>query len=261
MELLLSPDAWLAFLTLTALEIVLGIDNLIFIAILVERLPRHQRFRGRTLGLGMALLTRLLLLFSLTWLMALTKPLFEVLGQAFSGRDLVLLAGGLFLLVKATGEIHTSLEGELEVKSTSGGATMRSVILQIAVIDIVFSLDSVITAVGLVKEIEIMVAAIVVAMVVMVFAAGPISHFIERHPTFKMLALAFLILIGVVLVAEGFGFHVPRGYIYFSLVFSFAVEALNTRFRTRRQTTVARVMPSSPQPVEVVGKQAGEGDL
>ncbi len=235
MELLTDPQAWLAFLTLTALEIVLGIDNIIFISILVARLPPEQRGRGRTFGLALAMITRILLLLSITWVMGLSDELFSVMGRGVSGRDLILFGGGLFLIAKSTLEIHSSLEGEgeSEQREVKAGATFLSIIIQIAIIDIVFSLDSVITAVGMADDIEVMIAAVVVAVLMMMFMAGPISDFVDRHPTIKMLALSFLILIGVALVGEGLGFHIPKGYIYFAMAFSVVVEMLNMRLRKR----------------------------
>ncbi|MBL8268899.1 TerC family protein [Steroidobacter sp.] len=238
MEFLTDPQVWLAFVTLTALEIVLGIDNIIFISILVGRLPPEQRARGRTIGLALAMITRILLLLSITWVMGLSAELFSVMGHGFSGRDLILFGGGLFLVAKSTMEIHGSLEGEQEQRESKGRATFNSVIIQIAIIDIVFSLDSVITAVGMADDVEVMIAAVVVAVLMMMFLAGPISDFVDRHPTVKMLALAFLILIGVALVGEGLGesvgFHIPKGYIYFAMAFSVAVEMLNIRVRKGR---------------------------
>jgi predicted tellurium resistance membrane protein TerC len=234
MELLSDPQVWLAFATLTALEIVLGIDNIIFISILVGRLPKAVQQRGRTIGLALAMLTRILLLLSITWVMSLQAELLAISGRGLSGRDLILIGGGLFLLAKSTLEIHTGLEGaEEEHRESKGRATFTSVILQIAIIDIVFSLDSVITAVGMVDHVEVMIAAVIVAVVVMMFLAGPIGDFVDRHPTIKMLALSFLILIGTALVGEGVGFHIPKGYIYFAMAFSVAVEMLNIRVRKR----------------------------
>jgi predicted tellurium resistance membrane protein TerC len=231
MEMLTDPQVWLAFATLTALEIVLGIDNIIFISILVGRLPPEQRARGRTIGLALAMITRILLLLSLTWLMGLTEPLFTI-GRDISGRDLILIGGGLFLLAKSTLEIHTNLEGEEHGREAGKvRASFLSVIIQIAIIDIVFSLDSVITAVGLADDVEVMIAAVIIAVIVMMFLAGPISNFVDRHPTIKMLALSFLILIGMALIGEGFGFHIPKGYIYFAMAFSVVVEMLNIRAR------------------------------
>jgi len=233
MEILSDPQTWLAFLTLTALEIVLGIDNIIFISILVGRLPRHLQQRGRTIGLGLAMVTRILLLLSITWVMSLQAELLRLGERGISGRDLILIGGGLFLLAKSTLEIHSGLEGGHEQREGGGRATFTSVILQIAIIDIVFSLDSVITAVGMVDHVQVMIAAVIVAVVVMMFLAGPIGEFVDRHPTIKMLALSFLILIGTALVGEGFGFHIPKGYIYFAMAFSVAVEMLNIRVRKK----------------------------
>jgi predicted tellurium resistance membrane protein TerC len=247
MELLLDPHAWLALATLTALEIVLGVDNIIFISILCGRLPESQRARARTIGLALAMFSRIALLFSLAWVMTLTAPLFSVLGKAISGRDLILLGGGLFLLWKSIHEIHNSLEGEEEGEggTMTAAVTFGAVITQIAIIDIVFSLDSVITAVGMVDEVSIMVTAIVIAVGVMMFAAGAIGSFVDRHPTIKMLALAFLILVGVALIAEGWGMHIPKGYIYFAMAFSVAVEMLNLRMRAKRQSPLKlrKVLP------------------
>jgi predicted tellurium resistance membrane protein TerC len=235
MELLTDPQVWLAFATLTALEIVLGIDNIIFISILVGRLPRAVQKRARTIGLALAMITRILLLLSITWVMSLSADLFAIAGFGISGRDLILIGGGLFLLAKSTLEIHHGLEGaEEEQRSGVAGATFTSVIIQIAIIDIVFSLDSVITAVGMADHVEVMIAAVVVAVLVMMFLAGPIGDFVDRHPTIKMLALSFLILIGMALIGEGFEFHIPKGYIYFAMAFSVAVEMLNIRVRKRQ---------------------------
>jgi predicted tellurium resistance membrane protein TerC len=237
MEWLSNPEIWLALLTLTALEIVLGIDNLVFIAILADRLPAAQRKMARRTGLVFALVTRLLLLLALTWMMQLTRPLFGVLGHSLSGRDLILIGGGMFLLAKAVWEIHHSLEAAAnkvdETAKAGGKAAFGVVVAQIAVLDIVFSLDSVITAVGMSQDIGVMVAAIVLAMIVMVIAAEPVGRFINEHPTLKMLALAFLIMIGTMLMADGLGFHVPKGYIYFSLVFACFVEGLNLLIRRK----------------------------
>jgi predicted tellurium resistance membrane protein TerC len=235
MELLTDPAAWLSFVTLALLEVVLGIDNIIFLSILSSRLPKEQQPRARVMGLGFAMLTRIGLLFSLTWLIGLTAPLFSIgaLGQEISGRDLILLAGGLFLLAKSVSEIHGSLEGEEETRKVSAKASFMLVILQIGILDIVFSLDSVFTAIGLAQHIEIMVAAIVVAVLVMMFLAGPMNDFIERHPTIKILALSFLILVGVALIADAFDVHIPRGYLYFAMAFSVAVEMINIRMRRK----------------------------
>jgi predicted tellurium resistance membrane protein TerC len=233
-----DPHAWVALLTLAALEIVLGVDNIVFISILVGRLPEHQRQRARILGLAFAMLTRIGLLLSLAWIMTLTEPLFSIpfFGRDVSGRDLILIGGGLFLMWKSVHEIHGSLEGgEDEHAANAVRAGFAAIIVQIAIIDIVFSLDSVITAVGMVDEVAIMVIAIVAAVGVMMFAAKPIGDFVDRHPTVKMLALSFLILIGVALVAEGGGYHIPKGYIYFAMAFSVVVEMLNLRMRARRE--------------------------
>jgi len=234
MEWLSNPEIWVAFLTLTALEIVLGIDNIIFISILVSRLPKEQQPKARFFGLALAMGTRILLLLSIAWVMRLTNDLFTVMGHGVSGRDLILFFGGLFLLFKSTMEIWHSVEGEEEENITAGGAAkvgFVGIILQIAVIDIVFSLDSVITAVGLVDNVQVMVAAIVIAVIVMMLSAGTISAFIEKHPTLKILALSFLIVVGTLLVAEAFGAHVPKGYVYFAMAFSLGVEVLNIRMR------------------------------
>jgi predicted tellurium resistance membrane protein TerC len=233
LSLLTDPESWLAFATLTLLEIVLGIDNIIFLSILVGRLRPEQRARGRTVGLALAMLMRIALLLSITWVMSLSQALFAIFGRGISGRDLILIGGGLFLLAKSTLEIHTSLEGEEHARESGGGANFYAVITQIAIIDIVFSLDSVITAVGLADHVEIMIAAVVAAVIVMMFLARPISDFVDRHPTIKMLALSFLILIGVALIGEGLGFHIPKGYIYFAMAFSVIVEMLNIRLRKR----------------------------
>ena len=235
MDLLSDPQAWIALATLLALEIVLGVDNIIFISILANKLPPDQRKRARTTGLGLALITRILLLLSLSWIIRLTAPLFTIIGQEISGRDLVLIAGGLFLIGKSTHEMHQKLEGEEGEASRKVSATFAGVIAQILIIDIVFSLDSVITAVGMVNRIEIMIAAVILAMVVMMFAAGRISDFVEKHPTVKMLALAFLLLIGTTLIAEGFDQHIPKGYIYGAMAFSLFVESLNLKMRSKQK--------------------------
>ncbi len=237
MQWLSDPNIWISLLTLTVLEIVLGIDNIIFISILAGKLPPDQQKRARTLGLSLALITRVLLLLGISWLASLTAPIhtsFAFRGHAFSWRDVVLLSGGLFLLWKSVHEIHGNLEGEEHGKSSGVQATMSAVIAQIIVIDIVFSLDSVITAVGMTNVVPVMVAAVVLAMGVMMLASGAISAFVNRHPTVKMLALSFLILVGVMLVAEGFGQHVSKGYVYFAMAFSFGVEMLNIRAHTKR---------------------------
>ncbi|QEY60613.1 TerC family protein [Metapseudomonas lalkuanensis] len=236
MEWLTSPEIWVAFFTLTALEIVLGIDNIIMIAILVGRMPPHMQARTRFFGLALAMVTRIALLLSITWIMRLTNDLFQVFGQGISGRDLILFFGGLFLLWKSTTEMYHSLEGEDEAEAAPNGAARNFIgtIIQIAIIDIVFSLDSVITAVGMVSHVPVMVAAIIVAVLVMMLAAGTISDFIDKHPSLKMLALAFLVVVGTVLIAESFEVHVPKGYVYFAMAFSLAVEALNIRMRIAR---------------------------
>ena len=233
MEWIFEPQSWVALVTLTVLEIVLGIDNIIFISILAGKLPRNQQARARSVGLSLAMLTRIGLLFSLTWVMRLTTPLFTTLGNEISGRDLILLFGGLFLVAKATHEIHNKLEGEEGETSKAVKPSFTSIIVQILLLDIVFSLDSVITAVGMANILAIMVTAVVIAVGFMLFFASPISDFVHRHPTVKMLALAFLLLIGVTLIAEGFDQHVSKGYIYFAMAFSVLVEMLNLRLRKR----------------------------
>ncbi|OGA45259.1 MAG: hypothetical protein A3F74_26855 [Betaproteobacteria bacterium RIFCSPLOWO2_12_FULL_62_58] len=249
MEWLLDPQIWIALATLTLLEIVLGVDNIIFISILVGRLPEHQRAKARFIGLSLAMLTRIGLLFSLTWIMTLTEPFFSILGKEVSGRDLILIGGGLFLLWKSVHEIHNSLEGIEAPGMAMAAASFGAVITQIAIIDIVFSLDSVITAVGMVDEIGVMVAAIVIAVMVMMVAAKPIGDFVDRHPTIKILALSFLILIGVALVAEGWDYHLPKGYIYFAMAFAVGVEMLNLRLRARTR----------PEPVHLRKPLSEEG--
>ena len=231
MEWITEPSAWIAFLTLTALELVLGIDNIIFISILAGKLPPDHRKKARTLGLALAMITRVLLLLSLSWIIRLTAPLFTVLNQDISGRDMILIVGGLFLLGKSTFEIHGKLEGEEGHASARVGPSFTSVIIQILLLDIVFSLDSVITAVGMVDNVAIMISAVIIAIIFMMAFAGPISGFVERHPTVKMLALSFLLLIGVTLIVEGFDHHIPKGYIYFAMAFSVFVEMLNLRLR------------------------------
>ncbi|SEM98856.1 TerC family protein [Nonomuraea pusilla] len=228
-----DPQIWIGFFTLVALEIVLGIDNIIFISILAGKLPPEQRDRARLLGLGAALVSRLLLLLALSWVVRLTEPLFGVFGHDISGRDLILLLGGMFLLAKSVTEIGHSMEPHGKDGKSRAVTSFTAVILQIMVLDIVFSLDSVITAVGMVDQLGVMIAAVVAAVLVMLFASGPISSFVDRHPSIKMLALAFLVLIGVVLVAEGFGQHIPKGYIYFAMAFSVVVELLNIRVRSK----------------------------
>ncbi len=233
MHWIFDPEAWIALATLTALEIVLGIDNIIFLTILAGRLPERQRGKGRTLGLLLAMITRIGLLMSLTWVMGLTEPLFTVLTKTISGRDVILLGGGLFLLAKSTHEIHNNLEGMEEEERETRAAGFIGVLIQIAIIDIVFSLDSVITAVGLAQHLPIMILAIVFAVIVMIFAAAAIGNFVENHPTIKMLALSFLLLVGFTLMGEGFGLHIPKGYIYFAMAFSVCVEMLNLKMRAR----------------------------
>ena len=234
MEWIIDPSIWIGFFTLTLLEIVLGIDNIVFISILVGKLPQGQQATARTIGLGLAMITRILLLLVIGWIVRLTAPLFDVLGQEISGRDLILLAGGLFLVAKSTREIHHKLEGE-DRTEVRGHPSFQGVITQILLLDIVFSLDSVITAVGMVEEVGVMIAAVIVAVGVMLFSAGPIGRFVERHPTVKMLALSFLLLIGVTLITEGFHRHIPKGYIYFAMAFSVFVEMLNLRLRPRAE--------------------------
>jgi predicted tellurium resistance membrane protein TerC len=228
-----DPQSWIALLTLTVLEVVLGIDNIIFISILAGKLPDEQQKRARTIGLLMAMLMRVALLFSIAWIVRLTAPLFTIVGQEISGRDIILLAGGLFLLAKATHEIHEKLEGEEGTTISRVMPSLTSVIVQISLLDIVFSLDSVITAVGMAKEVGVMVAAVVIAVGIMLVAANPISKFVNRHPTVKMLALSFLLLIGMSLVAEGLEFHIPKGYVYFAMGFSVLVEVLNIQLRRK----------------------------
>jgi predicted tellurium resistance membrane protein TerC len=239
-ELLADPQAWVAFVTLTVLELVLGIDNVIFISILVDKLEHGRRETARKLGLFLAMFMRVGLLFLLAWIAGLTAPLFTLplLGQEISGRDLILIAGGLFLLWKSTAEIHQLLEGEKGEASSAGRATFSAVILQIIVIDVVVSLDSIVTAVGMVDQLAVMVAAVVASVALMMVFAGGIGRFVSAHPTVKMLALAFLFVIGVVLIADGFDHHIPKGYVYFAMAFSVAVEALNIRMRRKRRAPV-----------------------
>jgi predicted tellurium resistance membrane protein TerC len=235
-ELLSNPDIWVALLTLTALEIVLGIDNIIFISILSGRLPVEQRQRARTVGLLAAMAMRIALLFSINWVMGLTDPLFDIAGKEISGRDLILLVGGAFLIYKATTEIHDRLEGEAHGQTVGKTVTFGAVIAQIMLLDIVFSLDSVITAVGMADDIEVMIAAVVISVLVMLVSAGPISNFVQQHPTVKMLALSFLLMIGFSLIAEGWGLHIPKGYIYAAMGFSVLVEVLNLRASAAKPT-------------------------
>ncbi len=232
MDWLNDPQAWLALLTLTALEIVLGIDNIIFISILTGKLPEKQRPKAQKLGLGLAMITRLLLLFSLTWIMKLTSPFFHILGHGISGRDLILIVGGMFLLAKSTMEIHDRLEGEEHHSDGSkGAASFNGILIQIMFLDIVFSLDSVITAVGMARQLGVMVTAVVISVGIMMFFASSVSRFVENHPTVKVLALSFLLMIGVALIADGLSFHIPKGYIYFSMAFSIFVEMINIKVR------------------------------
>jgi predicted tellurium resistance membrane protein TerC len=233
MEWLSSPEAWIALLTLTILEVVLGLDNVIFISILSGKLPAHQQKKARSIGLAMAMIMRVLLLLSLAWIVKLTKPLFTIIGQEISGRDLILLGGGLFLLAKATHEIHDKLEGEEGDAVKRIVPSLMAVILQISLLDIVFSLDSVITAVGMAKDLGVMIAAVIIAVVIMLVSAGTIGAFVNRHPTVKMLALSFLLLIGMSLIAEGLDFHIPKGYVYFAMAFSVFVEVLNIALRRK----------------------------
>ena len=235
MEWITDPQAWVAFLTLLALEIVLGIDNIIFISILAGKLPAEQQSRARFIGLSLALIIRVALLFSLSWVIGLTAPLFSVLGQEISGRDLILIGGGLFLLAKATFEIHENLEGEEGHASKKVAASFISVIIQIILLDAVFSLDSVITAIGMVDQVGLMISAVVVAIAFMMLFAAPVGAFVARHPTIKMLALSFLLLIGLTLLVEAFEVHIPKGYIYFAMGFSVFVEMLNLRLRKKSQ--------------------------
>ncbi|PJG85308.1 TerC family protein [Conservatibacter flavescens] len=230
-EWLASPEAWVALFTLTALEIVLGIDNIIFISILVGRLPEHQRQSARLIGLGLAMGMRILLLLSLAWIMKLTAPLFHIWDNAISGRDLILILGGLFLVAKSTHEIHHAMTPEEQEEKSAKPAGFMAILVQIALLDIVFSLDSVITAVGMASHVEVMIIAIVIAVGVMMLAAKPIGDFVESHPTLKILALSFLILIGVALLGEGFDMHIPKGYIYFAMGFSVVVEMINIKIR------------------------------
>jgi predicted tellurium resistance membrane protein TerC len=238
MDLLTSPEAWIAFATLTALELVLGIDNIIFISILVDKLPKAQQEMARRVGLFMAMFMRIGLLLVLAWIVGLVEPLFTLLGQAISGRDLILILGGLFLVWKSTTEIHGSMEGEEGHASGAVKATLTAVLLQIMIIDLVFSLDSIITAVGMVDDVRVMIAAVISSVALMMVFAGPIGRFVSAHPTIKVLALSFLVVVGVVLIAEGFDHHVPKGYVYFAMAFSLGVEMLNIRMRKRSTKVV-----------------------
>jgi predicted tellurium resistance membrane protein TerC len=247
MAWLLEPQAWIALVTLTALEIVLGIDNIIFISVLVARLPSARRQKARVIGLALAMISRIILLLAIVWVMGLTKPWFTLLSHAFSGRDLILIAGGLFLFVKSTFEIHDSLESAEVHEMGRMAVSFAGVLVQIMVLDIIFSLDSVITAVGMAQHVQIMILAIVIAVGVMMFSARPIGDFVDTHPTIKMLALSFLILIGVTLVAEGLHFHIPKGYIYFAMGFSVCVEMLNLKIRKRQLEPVKLRKPRRGQ--------------
>ena len=249
MDWMTDPNAWIALATLMALEIVLGIDNIIFISILCGRLPPEQRNRARTLGLTLALVMRIALLLSIAWIMKLTAPLFTVMGNAISGRDLILIVGGLFLLWKSVHEIHQSLEGPGEATGAGAAAgTFGAVLVQIALIDLVFSLDSVITAVGLVEEVSIMIIAVLFSVLVMMAGARAIGEFVDRHPTIKMLALSFLVLVGLVLIAEGFETHIPKGYVYFAMAFSVVVEMLNLRAQRKRQAVALKLHKAIEEP-------------
>jgi predicted tellurium resistance membrane protein TerC len=246
MDWITDPQAWAGFATLTVLEIVLGIDNIVFISILAGKLPPEQQNKARLIGLGLAMAMRIALLFSLSWVIGLTAPLFQVLGEEISGRDLVLLIGGLFLIAKATHEIHSRLEGEEGGSTARAAPSLRSVLIQIMLLDIVFSLDSVITAVGMVDELGVMIAAVVTAVAFMMVFAKTVSDFVDRHPTVKMLALSFLILIGVSLVAESFDEHIPKGYIYFAMAFSVMVEVLNLKARGKTAAEPVHLRPPFP---------------
>jgi predicted tellurium resistance membrane protein TerC len=238
MDWITDPQAWIAFATLTALEIVLGVDNVVFISILAGKLPTEQREKARRLGLGLAMFVRILLLLSIAWVVRLTSPLFNVLTQEISGRDLILFLGGLFLLAKSTHEMHSQLEGDEGHSSERVAASFSSVIIQILLLDIIFSLDSVITAVGMADDVGVMIAAVIVAVGFMLVFSGALSRFVDKHPTIKMLALSFLLLIGVSLVGEALEFHIPKGYIYFAMAFSLFVEVLNIKLRKSRQVPV-----------------------
>jgi predicted tellurium resistance membrane protein TerC len=246
MELIANPQAWIAFATLTMLELVLGIDNIIFISILVDKLPKEKRELARRIGLFMAMFMRIGLLLVLAWIVGLVAPLFTVLTQEISGRDLILILGGLFLLWKSTSEIHQSLEGEEGHAKAKVRASFAAIILQIMIVDLVFSLDSIITAVGMVDDVRVMIAAVVASVALMMLFAGPIGRFVSDHPTIKMLALSFLVVVGVVLIAEGFDHHVPKGYVYFAMAFSLGVEMLNIRMRKRAKHAVQLREPSIP---------------
>jgi len=253
MDWISSPEAWISLLTLTTLEVVLGIDNIIFIAILADRVPEASRDRARKLGLTLAVSSRVLLLLSIVWIMRLTEPLFTALGREISGRDLILIAGGIFLLAKSTREIHHKLEGEDGRDAGAGTVSFGSVLIQIMLLDVVFSLDSVITAVGIADHLSVMIIAVLLAGGFMIFAAGPVSEFVSQHPTVKMLALSFLLLIGMSLVAEGMHQHIPKGYVYFAMGFSIFVEMLNLRIKAKRAPVHLRGAPtlSPPRPTSI----------
>ena len=246
LEFLLSPEIWIAFFTLTALELVLGIDNIIFISILVDKLPKEQQELARKIGLFLAMFMRIALLLVLSWIVGLTEPVLTLFGYGVSGRDLILIAGGLFLIWKSTGEVHQLLEGEEGSESAKVASSFAGVIAQIIVIDLVFSLDSIITAVGMVDDVRVMIAAVIASVGMMMVFAGPIGRFVSDHPTIKMLALSFLVVVGVVLVSEGLGTHVPKGYVYFAMAFSLCVEMLNIRMRKRSARPVRLRSPHIP---------------
>ena len=246
MALLTDPQSWIAFFTLLSLELVLGVDNVIFISILASRLPKEQQVNARRIGLALAVVSRILLLLSLAWVIGLTEPLFTVLGEAISGRDLILIIGGLFLIAKSTHEIHQKLEGEEGHGNSKGMATFKSFLIQVLMLDVVFSLDSVITAVGMVDSRAIMIAAVVISAGVMILAANSISGFVDRHPTVKMLALSFLLMIGFTLIVEGLHYHIPKGYIYFAMAFSVGVELLNLKMRSKAAQPVKLHEPYTP---------------
>ena len=243
MDWITDPKVWIALVTLTGLEIVLGIDNIIFISILAGKLPEHQQSGARTLGAALAMISRIFLLFSLTWIMGLTRPLFTVLGQEISGRDIILIAGGLFLLAKSTLEMHDKLEGKEGRASERTPSSYAGVVIQIMLLDVVFSLDSVITAIGMANQLSIMIVAVVIAVIFMLLASGRISRFVERHPTIKVLALSFLLLIGTALIGDGLGLYIPKGYIYFAMAFSVFVEMINLRVRRDPGTPVTLRRP------------------
>jgi len=249
MEWIAEPQAWIALVTLTALEIVLGIDNIVFISVLTGRLPEYQRQKGRMVGLAVAMIMRIVLLLFLAWIVKLTAPMFTVLGNDISGRDLILIIGGLFLLAKSTHEIHHNLEGLEGAESVTVQATLASVLVQVMLLDLVFSLDSVITAVGMAEHVPVMVIAIVLAVAFMMVFAKPIGEFVEDHPTVKMLALSFLLLVGMALVADGLDFHIPKGYIYFAMGFSVFVEMLNLRLRKKRTQRPLKLRKTLPREV------------